>query len=107
MRFDNAVANELAKASSNDAERAIQRATKAEYDLKCLQESTVDKKAYERLRADLDEAVRLLQPFVKAASHTRTFLVTREKMNPVGVSLFDEEVEAARAFLALQEKEAA
>lgn len=56
MRFDNAVANELMDAASNDAERAIQRAEKAEHDLKCLQESTVDRKAYARLRAERNEA---------------------------------------------------
>lgn len=38
-----------------------------------------------------------LSPFVEGAAHTRVFLVSREKMNPVGVEIYDAAVEQARA----------
>lgn len=48
-------ARSLAKSASDDAERAIVKANKLELDLKCLEESTVDKKAYQQLQALLVE----------------------------------------------------
>lgn len=45
----------LEESAGNDAERAIQRAQKAETDLKCLEESTVDQKAFEQVCGQLAE----------------------------------------------------
>lgn len=51
----------LAKSAEDDCQRAINRAQKAEHDVKCLQESTVDSKAFEQMKArvrELEEALR-------------------------------------------------
>lgn len=51
----------LARSAEDDCQRAITCAEKAELDLKCLQESTVDSKAFEAANkriSDLEEALR-------------------------------------------------
>ena len=45
------------------------------------------------------DLIAALEPFVRASSHTRVFLTSREKIHPDGLKLFDEEVEAARTAL--------
>lgn len=61
----------LAQAASNDAERAIQRARKAETDLRCLQESTVDVKAYEQLKDTLASANEMNERLVAVVREAR------------------------------------
>lgn len=41
----------LARSAENDCQRAIEWANKAEHDLKCLQESAVDQKAFDQMKA--------------------------------------------------------
>lgn len=56
----------------------------------------------EMLRRSGEENQKLreaLKPFVEGASHTRVFLTSREKMNPIGVDLYDKDVERAKAAL--------
>ena len=51
----------LARSAEDDCQRAITRADSLALDLKCLQESTVDKKAHERLLEAAEDVHRFLQ----------------------------------------------
>ncbi len=53
------------------------------------------------LRTEAERLRCALRPFVDNAHHTRVFLVSREKMHPDGVALYDQDVNRARAALRL------
>lgn len=73
----------LAQSAENDCQRAIDKAQKLELDLKCLQESMVDRKAYEQMEARALEAERQArrEAYEKAASVAGRYTVDPDDKN--------------------------
>ena len=79
-------AHALAKSAENDCQRAINRAQKAEHDLKCLKESTVDVKAYEQKCTRLEAA----EAVVETVRHSRDRTAKQDRL----LAAYDKAMEA-------------